>query len=190
MVTETITNYKIDNHNVFLISSETGKGRCAINGPYHNYSYYWGAMGCPLEEFLCNINSEYFAKNMIGYQKMYEIDIKATFATLRKYIKDELGLPFYNHQVFQKHMREVLRNFQQSCEELNSDTYFVETFHCNFIQRLDFYLVDNYDRETVRKNFEGISEQWYFIQNKPSINYKWLMSFHNKLKKELKKGAK
>lgn len=186
-VQENITRLKIENTDVFLEELGESRGKLTVSDTYgHNYSTYWGAMGCTLKEFICRINSDYFANNLMGYASMYEIDIKATFAAIRKHISNEIGLHWYNHIVFQKDMREKLKTFQNECKENVWENYFVDKFLNSFIDRLDFYLIeDKFEREYLEKQFKNISEWWCFIHSKPNRNFIWLQKLHSKLKKEL-----
>lgn len=184
---EKITRLKIDSTDIFMEEIGESKGKLTISDTWgHNYSTYWGAMGSTLKEFICRINSEYFANNLMGSSSIYEMDVKTTFAAVRKHISNEIGLPWYKHQEFQKDMREKLNDFQRSCEDSKWENYFVDKFFDSFINRLDFYLIENkFEREFLEKEFKNISEHWYFIQNKYNRKYIWLQELHSKLKKKL-----
>ncbi len=185
----TLNRLKIDNTDVFLEDYGPNQGKITISDTYgHNYSNYWGSMGGTLKEFLCHINCDYFASKLMGSRSDTSFNAKATFATVRKFIRKELGFDWYIEQEFQKHMREVLNSFQSYCEETKSENVFVDGWHYNFINRLNFWMIkDEWDREHWEKEFKAISEQWHFIQTMPSENYIWLTKFHGRLKKELKK---
>lgn len=186
-MTDCIERIKIDNVDVFLEELGAGKGKITLSDTYnHNYSYFWGSMGCTLKQFLCRIDAGYFAKNLIGSNVSYEMDVAKTFTAIRKFISSELDLPWYKFPEFQKDMREKMRGFQSDCEESQSEHHFVSAFHSSFINRLDYYLIDNpHDRKEVERNFKYISECWNFIEKKHSKEYLWLMAFHGKLKKLL-----
>lgn len=187
-LTETnITRLKIDNIDVFLEEFSERAGKITISDVYgHNYSYYWGAMGYPLPKFLCSIDEDYFAKNLIGNHKSNVMDVKRTFTALRKYIRKELGLHWHMHMEFQKDLRQVLNNFQRQCEDLDDAThYFVDMFYYDFVNRLDYSLINNrFDRKEQEDNFK-IEEHWHFIVNQGSDKYIWLTKFHKKLKEKL-----
>lgn len=182
-----ITRLKIDSTDIFLEEIGENQGKITISDTWgHNYSTYWGAMGGSLKDFIKRINSDYFANKLMGSTSIYEMDVKATFSAIRKHISSEIGLPWYEHQIFQKDMREKLKNFQNECEENEWENYFVDKFFDSFINRLDFYLIeDKFEREYLEKQFRGISEWWYFIQSKPNRKFVWLQELHSKLKKEL-----
>ncbi len=191
-MSENILRIKIDNTDVFIEELGEGRGKVTISDTYnHNYSYFWGAAGGGIKEFLCRINSEYFADKLLGANSCYEMDVKKTFTEIRKYISNEIGLEWYKHQEFQKHMREVLSQFQEQCEDVNDERYFVDSFFSSFVNQLDFYLIGNRsDEKYYEESFKNISEHWYFIAKKPNREYLWLMKLHSKLKKQLQKENK
>jgi hypothetical protein len=184
----TLRKIKIDDTDIFLDDMGENCGKITISNAYgHNYSTYWGSMGGDLSDFLLRINSDYFTNAMLGHLSGKEMDVKKTFTTVRKYIVNEIGLPWYKHQEFQYDMRRILNRFQQGCEDINSDHYFVDNFFNSFVNRLDFYLIENRrDREELKSAFEGITEHWYFIENKPNQNAIYLNKLHKKLQKHLK----
>lgn len=184
---DSISRLKIEDTDIFLEELGKGKGKIIVSNPYgHNYSMFWGAMGDSLKDFICRINSDYFADKLLGSQSMQTFDAKRTFINVRKYIREEIGLQWYQHMEFQKQMREELKSFQQSCEEMDSDRYFVDSFFSSFVNRLDFYLIsDRWERQTIEDSFNGISEHWYFIGTKESNQAVWLKQLHKKLKLKL-----
>lgn len=89
-----VLKIKIDSTDIFLEELGQDKGKITVSDTYgHNYSSYWGSMGGTLKEFICEINESYFANNLLGASDMYEMDIKKTFAAIRKHIVCEIGLP-------------------------------------------------------------------------------------------------
>ena len=184
----TLEKITIDGTDVFLDDLGNGQGKIIISNSYgENYSYYWGAMGTDLKSFIKEINASYFADKLLGYRNESVIDIKTTFKNLRNYIVNEMDLPYYKHMAFQKDMREKIKNFQDICDDDGGKYRFVDSFHSNFVNSLNFYLIDDsFDRDWIRRGFEGIDEHWHFLEEKPSPSYFWLEKFHKKLKKELK----
>ena len=185
MEAATLTKLRIDETDIFLEDIGPSQGKITISGYNHNYSYYWGAMGGNLKDFICRINNDYFVDKLCG--KTSTFDCKRTFSEVRKHIRTEIGLPWYLFLDFQKEMREQLNRFERDCEEMG-ENYFVEHFFDRFINRLDFYLIPSRERRYYEESFKGISEQWYFIQTRESDQSLWLNKLHNKLKKELKKN--
>lgn len=185
--TSALRRIRIDNVDVFLEDLGNGKGKITISDTYdHNYSYFWGSMGSTLEEFICSIDSGYFVHKLIPHSRDTVIDVKKTFAEVRRYIREEIGLAWYQHLAFQADMRQRLSQFQLYCEEWDS-RYFVDNFFPSFVDRLDYWLIeDRHERKQIESAFNGITEYWYFIQEKPSREYEWLEKFHGKLKKQLK----
>jgi hypothetical protein len=180
-----IKKIKIDGNDIYLENFETGKGKITITTPNGlSYSYFWGAMGSDLETFIQDIDSDYFAKNLIPHNQKLEMDVKGTFKNLRKYIREEIGLKWYQEMEFQKDLREVLNDFQQECEENPNANYFVLFFDSSITQRLDKSLIDD---RWIKKDFESFDEVWYFIIEKPTMEYMRLKMLHTKLVKHLKK---
>jgi hypothetical protein len=188
-VTESaLERFRIDDTDVILEDFGDGKGKIIIASlDYHNYSYYWGAMGSNLREFLCHTSADYFVTKLMGPREEKEMDVKATFKALRKCIREEMRweLPWYKHMEFQKEMREVMRDFQSSCEEFPSEQFFVNSFDSSFVNRLDFYLIEDKRAEGEIKDYFKYIECWHFIEKKPNRESLWLKSFHAKLKRHL-----
>jgi hypothetical protein len=184
-----IKKIKIDGNDIYLENFETGKGKITITTPNGlSYSYFWGAMGSDLEEFITRINADYFAKNLIRYSDMYEMDVKSTFKTIRKFIRTEIGLDWYQEMEFQKQMREVLNDFQKECEDNKDRLLFVNWFESSFLRRLDTYLIqDDYIEKQFDTDSGCWSEVWNFIEEKPTMEYMRLKMLHTKLVKHLKK---
>lgn len=184
-----ILRLKIDNTDIFLEEMGENRGKITISDTYgHNYSMFWGAMGGTLKEFICRINPEYFVDKLLGVRSSQCFDAKNTFAALRNHIKNEMGLPWYKHQEFQKSMREVIKDFQEACEEANSEEYFVNVFTSQFVSRLNYHLIkDSWESESVEKNFKELSEPWHFIQTKASPQCIFLTELHSKIIKKLSK---
>jgi len=181
---------KIGTTDVILENLGDGAGKIIIADCEYdkNYSYYWGAMGknTTIEKFLENITPSYFSNKLIGTRNGRVIDIASTFKEVRKHIRVELGLPWYKHLEFHKHMRQVLKEFQIICECQQSEVFFVEQWDNYFITELDFSLItDRYDQQRLEKEFKGISEVWYFIQKKDGPEIVWLEKFLEKLKAKL-----
>lgn len=187
----TIKKIKVGEIDVFLENFELGRGKLTISGSDRNYSYFWGAMGGTLENFILRLDGSYFANKLKPSYDEQVIDIKGTFRNVRTYIREELYLPWYKHVEFQKDMREKLNYFQQECEEDWGGQYtFINCFNTKFIDELDFRLIEDYDRKYIERDFAGISEGLhYFLETKESPTYDWLVSFLPKLKKAIKNAV-
>ena len=183
-----VTKIELGATDIFLDNYEIGQGKITISDTNYDYNYskYWGSMGeKTLEEFITSINSDYFASKLMSGRNYQEINIKGTFTNIRKFIKEELGLPYFKHMEFQKDMRLVLKQFES---EVIDDRSFVDWWKSSFIDRLDFYLIDDrFERTYIENSFNGICEHWNFIAMKPNREYNWLVKLHKDLKKVLKK---
>lgn len=177
----------IDDSEISIENKGENKGRITVfNKQKGSYEMYWGAMGGTIEEFLVRINSDYFTDKLLGKTSMQVFDCRGTFASLRKFIREDIGLPWYRYQEFQANLRENLNLFQERCQEYNSDKYFVDHFYDYLCRYPSFYLIDDiYEQERIKKEFKSISEPWNFIQTKESDTTKWLKLLHVKIKKKL-----
>ena len=178
-----IKNIKIENTDVFLEDFAKNQGKITLSNTYgYNYSCYWGSMGSNLSKFICQINSEYFADKLMGAKSIYKIDVEATFKNLRKFIRDELYMPWYKETEFQKDMRGKINKFQENCDSAH---YFVDHFY-SFINDLDFSAIKNkYSSESIEKDFKNISEPWNLIIEKENDEYTFLYKIHSKIKEKL-----
>lgn len=184
-----IKKIRINGWVIYLEDLGDGKGKViAESNLGKTYSYFWGSMGSDLEEFITRINADYFANKLISYSDMYEMDVKSTFKNIRKYIRTEIGLAWYQEMEFQKQMREVLNDFQKECEDNKDRLLFVNWFESSFLRRLDTYLIQD---DCIEKHFDTDSgcwsEVWHFISEKPTMEYMRLKMLHSKLVKHLKK---
>jgi hypothetical protein len=184
---ENLIKLNIDDTDIFLEDLGENQGKITISNTYgHNYSTFWGAMGDNLKDFILRINNDYFANRLLGRASSQEMDVKTTFKAIRDYIRDDIGIAWYEHMDFQKNMREVLTQFQRECEESKSAAFFVDNFNRYFLDRLDYWEVKERYRKSIEESFESMgSEPWYFIHTKPNTKYKFLISLHQKLQQKL-----
>lgn len=183
----TVTRLRFEDTEVFLEDLGPNAGKITVSGYNQNYSYYWGSMGGTLAEFLCSINKEYFASKLMGARNDYIMDAKGTFAAIRKHIREEIGLQWYEHKEFQSDMRRIINSFQEQTTEYPSQDLFIERWY-RFIEDLDFGLIyDKYDSDRLKKEFNNISEPWHFIKTKLGPDYLWLLRLHGNIKKALTK---
>ena len=179
----------IDNTEIILHDYEKGKGKIIVANPYgYNYSHYWGAMGEEkIMQFIYTCNSHYFIDKLLGARKCDVFDAKKTFRNVRKFIKDEI-MDFYKHMEFQKEMRQILNDYQDWCDGFEDGHYFVDGWSYYLLDKLPYSLIDcKIDRESIKDQFESITEPWDFIDTKPSDEWYFLNKLFNKLKKVIKK---
>lgn len=173
---------KIGTTDVILKDDEiSGRGKIIISDSSYgyNFSYFWGSMGCTLTEFLKDIDSHYFTKNL--GTNLQEFNADKSFAAIRSEIKK--NIPWYKHTEFQKDMRQRLMYIQEyNCYGQES---FVHELS-NFVDRFDWYLIDKYDRDELKDELDNIfSEPWHYIVLKESRENIWLQELHKKLKEIL-----
>lgn len=186
-IMDNIKKLRIQEIDVYLEDIRENAGKVTISGTDRNYSAQWGAMNGNLTEFLLKINSDYFASNLLGSRSSYAFNTKATFAEIRRYIREELDLPWYKHLAFQSTLRDSLNTFQESMKDYPDERYFVDNFNYYLTVRPDFHLIDDrYEQKRIKSDFESLTEPWYFTQKSESEECKWLKSFHTKIKKALK----
>lgn len=167
---------------VLLEDLSDGKGKVIVTTSAGlNYSYFWGAMGGSLKDFILRINSDYFAGKLC--YNLYTSSTKKTKTNIRKFIREEFYLPWYKHIEFQKDMREKINlwfSHEFNIEQLTS------TWDL-FVSSLNFYLIENeIERKCLRKEFESVSEVWHLIEEEPSHEYKLLVDIHKRLQKIIK----
>jgi len=184
---DNIKKLRIQEIDVYFEDIRENAGKVTISGIDRNYSAQWGAMNGNLTEFLLKINSDYFASNLLGSRNSYSFNTKATFAEIRRYIREELNLPWYKYLTFQSTLRDSLNEFQKVMAEYPDERYFVDNFYFYLNTWPNFHLIDDsYERKRIESDFKSLTEPWYFIQKSESEECKWLKTFHGKIKKELK----
>ena len=58
-VKTSIKHLRIENTDIFLEDISEGKGKITVSDTWeYNYSYYWGAMGGNISEFISRTNSD------------------------------------------------------------------------------------------------------------------------------------
>jgi len=180
--------FKINNADVILDDQGDGKGKIIIadlNYGY-NFSYYWGAMGNSLNDFLIRINSDYFA-DKLGPYTAGSINTRKTLTLIRKSLKEYFysEFPWYVEKDFQQHLRDELKAIEK--EGFISDDHFMLIMG-RFGDDLNYYLINNeYDRKRAKEAIKcALNEPWYFINHDEHKEITYLKRFHSKLVKKLK----
>lgn len=165
---------------------KNGQGKIIVADNWRGaFTYSWGAMGSDINNFICDINNDYFARKLLS-GGCYTFSGKKSVSNVRKYIREELyyDLPWYKYMGAQKELREALKTM----ENTSSPDEFVYGMS-QLSNRLMCYELDiNEERDfmdIVKSHFEN--EPWHFIGEDLSNEYHWLCDIHNKLKKELKR---
>jgi len=167
---------KIDYADIILDDKGDGKGKVTVSDTqFYTSSYYWGAMGAPLKEFLKSINSDYFAGKMCS--NTYQNDPKKTIQNIRRYIREEMNydLPWYKFMDEQKKLREFLRE--------------LEGYDCNMIVNELFNIKTRFigeDSEFLDIIEGHLSvEPFHFIGQTVTPDYRYFEKLHKKLKRKL-----
>lgn len=185
-----IQKLRVGDHFVYLEDLGPNQGKVIVtSNSGQSWSYYWGAMGGDLKEFLCRINGDYFANNLIVAGNRGQLDVKRTFTEVRRFIREDLGVTYFKYKAFETDVRTRLRLFQQLCEEYPSKETFVTGFRSQFVDLLDFYLIGERSAEArMEREFKGLHEPWNFLVTKPSQEYKNLKRLHGRLVKALQQN--
>jgi hypothetical protein len=162
------------------------KGKVLVDNyvlKYH-FAYYWGAMGQPLDSFLCSISADYFMKNMSPYRNG-DINIKKTMKAVRRWWKEDSDIKWHEFLPFQKVFRNELNLVQHNSYSQESFVAQMGTLK----ETLPFYEVDKgLDLRRVEGAIEGLcTEPWSFIVLDPHPANVWLTKLHADLKVELLK---
>lgn len=176
--------FMIGTTEVELINLGPNRGQVKIRDvQFGSFFTSWGAMGSTIERFICQINDDYFTRNLLGVEDREVFYVAGTFRNLRKYISDEIGLKWYYHLEFQKQLREQLNLFQSRCKEYDSREFFINNLSQYLLDRLDYNLIKgNFEKNYYWKLFHEINEPWHFVETKESQNARWLKLLHIKLK--------
>jgi superoxide dismutase len=180
--------FKVDTADVILDDLGDGRGKIIISdGNWgYNFSYYWGAMGDSLIDFLSRINSSYFV-GKLGPTEKGEINTKKTMRNIRKAIREEFNsvYPWYTYKEFQTELRYELKNMEGDGFYSNENfSYSIE----RFLDNLSYYSIDDkYDRKEIESLIRDIfNEHWYYIVYDEHRENVYLEKFHKKLVKTLK----
>ena len=174
---------KIGSTEILLENYELGKGKIIISDPYYNnYSFYWGAMGDTIEEFLKRTDEYYFAGKLCNESRTF--CGKRTAKGIRRYIKEEMSydLPWYKYMSAQKEMREQIKRIENSDSEYLALSI-IECMHEN-IMCYDLSWKEEKDFiDIIKDHFRN--EPWHFLEKDYSKEYKWLIKLHKNLIKKL-----
>lgn len=169
---------------VILNDKSEGKGEIIVITNNFTRSFYWGAMGDPLKDFLKRIDSDYFAGKLC--EKQSKFSIKLSVKEIRRYIREEMSyeLPWYKYMEGQKELRRVLRELEKQTD-MSEETFVQELLSIHN----DVFIMDM-KREEEKEFLEivesiFVTEPWNFIQTDYSDEYKLLMTIHKDLIKKL-----
>lgn len=179
--------FRIDETDVILQDFEFGRGKIIISNSQHNVSYFWGAMGSTLTDFLTTINLDYFIGCLSDAMMSDPVCMKNTIRNVRQAIRDEIPLPWYKHLEFQKDMREILNRYVDN-DYYTDEMAFINSFG-KFHKKLNYHLIkDKYDRKDIEDMMEGLcDEPWHYIETTDNNQKIWLKRFYPKLINYLKK---
>ena len=181
--------FKIDTADIILDDLGDGQGKIIIADTSwgYNFSYFWGAMGGPLIDFLIRINSDYFT-DKLGPIAEGEINDKRTIKNIRRAIREQFNIeyPWYKEKEFQKELREEINNLGEE-GFVSTDHFFNKINH--FTNNLNYYLIDDvYERKNIQQLIKDIfNEPWSYLDYDEHKQNVYLTKLHKKLVKELKK---
>jgi hypothetical protein len=179
---------KIEDTDIFLDDQGNGQGKIIIANTYgYNFSFFWGAMGGSLPDFLLRINESYFVGKLLDGDDNGVLDAKKSVTAVRKYLREEChsDLPWYKYPTAQKSLREELKKLEQ-CER---DDEFVDGIYA-LPKNVDYSDLDWRDERELRQILEGIcqTEPWTFIVKGPSRKALFLKRLFPKLQKAIKEN--
>lgn len=168
---------RIGSADVILQDYEPGKGKIIISDDNsgYNFSYYWGAMGSPFKDFLKSINTGYFV-HKLGPIDRGPICMRKTMKAVRKFLRDESGLPWYKFMDEQKELREKLSEIEKECG--SADGFINSMYDLKYLISYCTYKKTEFDYAVDML----MSEPWHFIEHGEHPQNKWLADFHKKLK--------
>lgn len=189
----TIEILKIKTTDIIFQDFEYGRGKIIISDSSYgyNFSYFWGSMGSTLKEFLLSINSGYFV-NKLSTRHQGGVCLKRTMRTIKKFIKVDIGLQWYEHMEFQKDMREKINEFIDEYSDEISPDYFGYKLE-ELVKSFDYDLIERgYTRDSIERDFKNIwsGEWWHFLEYTTPQENIWLEKLHGKLKKVISKELK
>lgn len=176
---------KIDDTDIILQDEGNGRGKITISNVWgYNYSHFWGAMGMPLKEFLLSINESYFIDKLSSPFDRGVFDGKGTIRNVRKFIRTDFEIPWYQHMSAQKELREFLKDM----ESIESENEFVDKMS-NISDDLSLFNLSREDEKEFRDALKSLEiEPWRFIETGPSHEYLFLKKLFPKLQKKIKNG--
>lgn len=175
--------FKIGTADIIIDDQGNGRGKIIIadqvNG--RNFSYYWGAMGTTMKDFLLSIDDEYFSKNLAGPHDSRRINMRATLANVRRKIREEF--PWYEHMEFQSELREKIRTLS----DCQSPEHFVDRVS-RLPGQLMYFGCSSWEEDELSERLTAaLDEPWYLVETGDSHAVIYLKLLHKQLKEELKK---
>jgi len=183
MKTNGMTRYNITGYDVILENYELGQGKIIIAGPNGNFSYYWGSMGkIPIEQFILEIQEDYFVGKLSTPSSQGEINMKKTLTNIRKYIREESELEWYQFMEAQKELRAELNGMKY----ITSPDIFVDKA-MNITDNLYYPGLTRYEEKQFKEIVESIfMEPWHFIEYGQSTEDRILRWLFKEIRKKLK----
>jgi hypothetical protein len=177
---------KIGSADIFIDVKGERQAKVTVSDTqFYSSTYYWGSMGCGVNEFLTSINSGYFADKMC--RDVYEFCPTKSVRNVRKYIREEMKyeLPWYEFMSAQKELREKLKQIEQCCSQDQFVNEMYEIHESLFCFDLDFYETRDF-KKLIQDHLT--CEPWHFIGQTTTNEYRYFERLHGQLKKELKKS--
>ena len=175
-----MNRFQIQTADIILENIENGKGKIIISDLNNgSFSFFWGAMGDTIENFLKGINSSYFADKLCNNR--FDFSAKKTAKEIRRYIREEMSyeLPWYKFQSAQKELREKIKEIER-CDNQYEALSLIQGLPNNL---MCFDLDSKEEREFLSIISNMVScEPWNFLQNDYSREYKYLENLHAQIR--------
>lgn len=178
-----MNRFKIETADIILENTETGKGKIIISDLYNgSFSYFWGAMGDTIENFLKSIDSSYFADKICNNR--FEFSAKQTAKEIRRYIREEMNyeLPWYEFKLSQKELRKQIRKIEKANSQYEALALIQDLPNSVYCPELSFKKNDEFSK--IIKSMVD-TEPWNFLQNDYSKDYIYLKKLHGKIRNYL-----
>jgi len=181
-LTDSMIRFKIDEYQIIMEELGENQGKIIITRwDNRNYSYYWGAMGKTLNEFIKSINGHYFANALISSERQWIFDVKETLSSVKEDLKYEI-----EGGAFRRHLYNEFKSLLE-CDDMND---FDSQYRDIITYQVDFSLiVDSYDRNRIECYLNELNLFHYF-QKKYSNEYNDIVKLHGKIIKHLNKYGK
>jgi len=171
---EKVTKFKVEDLDVVLIDYRVGQGKIMIAGNGVSGSYFWGAMGGRLVDFISRIDVNYFSKNVLG--DLYVFCGKTSAKNVRAYFRQNWS--WYKDVEFSKELARVLQSAAGTRDEYD------------FERVIRGLLLESPEDDDVAEHIGYVTDYWYeFIGRKDSREYRYIQKIFPKLQRHCRMVA-
>ena len=175
-----MNRFQIQTADIILENIENGKGKIIISDLNNgSWSFFWGAMGESIENFIKSINSSYFADKLCNNK--FEFSAKQTAKEIRRYIREEMSyeLPWYKFRESQKELRKQIKKIEKSNSQYEALALIQDLPNSVYSCELSFK--ENNEFSKILEDMVSC-EPCNFLQNDYSHEYKYLENLHAQIR--------